>query len=163
MQKKIFFTLITLGFPLWAKDLAVFKVANVPAKALYITQPALEKDRLFVLNQKGQIHIIKNGKTQIGFHDGKTLIDEIKVSVGDTCVLQIPEIKILEVIKLEKGMNCLIVKGVNAGKIGKIGEIKEGTYSIPKSIDITFDERQVEIPARLVMPIGKNKPEIKIR
>ena len=63
MQKKIFFTLITLGIPLWAKDLAVFKVANVPAKALYITQPALEKDRLFVLNQKGQIHIIKNGKT----------------------------------------------------------------------------------------------------
>ena len=63
MQKKIFFTLITLSIPLWAKDLAVFKVANVPAKALYITQPTSEKDRLFVLNQKGQIHIIKNGKT----------------------------------------------------------------------------------------------------
>ena len=63
MQKKIFFTLITLGIPLWAKDLAVFKVANVPAKALYITQPALEKDRLFVLNQKGQIYIIKKGET----------------------------------------------------------------------------------------------------
>ena len=63
MQKKIFFTLITLGIPLWTKDLAVHKVANVPAKALYITQPALEKDRLFVLNQKGQIHIIKKGET----------------------------------------------------------------------------------------------------
>jgi glucose/arabinose dehydrogenase len=43
--------------------LAVHKVANVPAKALYITQPSLEKNRLFVLNQKGLIHIIKNGKT----------------------------------------------------------------------------------------------------
>jgi len=63
MQKKIFFTLITLGVSLWAKDLAVLKVANVPEKALYITQPALEQDHLFVLNQKGQIHIIKNGKT----------------------------------------------------------------------------------------------------
>jgi len=63
MQKKIFFTLITLGIPLWAKDLAIHKVANVPAKALYITQPSLEKNRLFVLNQKGLIHIIKNGKT----------------------------------------------------------------------------------------------------
>ena len=63
MQKKIFFTLITLCIPLWTKDLAVFKVANVPAKALYITQPSLEKDRLFVLNQKGQIHIIKKGET----------------------------------------------------------------------------------------------------
>jgi len=45
MQKKIFFTLITLGIPLWAKDLAIHKVANVPAKALYITQPSLEKNR----------------------------------------------------------------------------------------------------------------------
>ena len=35
-----------------------------------------------------------------------------------------------------------------------------GTFNIPKSIDITFDDRQIEIPARLVMPIGKNKPVI---
>jgi len=106
---------------------------------------------------------VKNGKTQLGFHDGRTLLDETEVSVGDTCVLQIPDVKILNVIKLEKGMNCLIMKGVNAGKIGKVDEIKEGTFSIPKSIDITLDDRQIEIPARLVMPIGKDKPEIKIR
>ncbi len=106
---------------------------------------------------------IKDGKTQIGFHDGKTLLDETPVSVGDTCVMQIPDVKILEVIKLEKGMNCLITKGVNAGKIGKIDEIKEGTFSIPKSIDITLDDRTVEIPARLVMPIGKDKPAVTIR
>ena len=120
-----------------------------------------EKTKKFVVVKSKTT--IKNGKTQIGFHDGKTLIDETDVSVGDTCVLQIPDIKILNVIKLEKGMNCLITKGVNAGKIGKIDEIKEGTYSIPKSIDITFDERQIEIPARLVMPIGRDEPEIKIR
>ena len=120
-----------------------------------------EKGKKFV--QVKSKTTIKNGKTQLGFHDGKTLIDDTAVSVGDTCVLQIPDIKILSVIKLEKGMNCLITKGVNAGKIGKIDEIKEGTFSIPKSLDITFDERQIEIPARLVMPIGKDKPEIKIR
>ena len=121
----------------------------------------VEKTKKFVVVKSKTT--IKDGKTQIGFHDGKTLIDETKVTVGDTCVLQIPDIKILDVIKLEKGMNCLIIKGVNAGKIGKIDEIKEGTYSIPKSIDITFDDRQIEIPARLVMSIGKDKPEIKIR
>ena len=27
---------------------------------------------------------VKNGKTQLGFHDGKTLLDETNVSVGDT-------------------------------------------------------------------------------
>ena len=119
-----------------------------------------EKTKKFVVVKSKTT--IKNGKIQLGFHDGKTLLDETSVSVGDTCVLQIPEIKILSVIKLEKGMNCLIVKGANAGKIGKIDEIKEGTVSIPKSLDITLDDRTIEIPARLVMPIGKDKPEITI-
>ena len=120
-----------------------------------------EKTKKFVVVKSKTT--VKNGKTQIGFHDGKTLLDETNVSIGDTCVLQIPDIKILSVIKLEKGMNCLITKGANAGKIGKVDEIKEGTFSIPKSLDITLDDRQIEIPARLVMPIGKDKPEIKIR
>ena len=120
-----------------------------------------EKTKKFVVVKSK--NTVKNGKTQLGFHDGKTLLDETNVSIGDTCVLQIPDIKILSVIKLEKGMNCLIVRGVNAGKIGKIDEIKEGTYSIPKSLDITLDDRTIEIPAKLVMPIGKDKPEIKIR
>jgi small subunit ribosomal protein S4e len=120
-----------------------------------------EKTKKFVLVKAKTT--VKNGKTQLGFHDGKTLLDDTQVSVGDTCVLQTPEIKILEIIKLEKGMNCLIIKGANAGKIGKIDEIKEGTFNIPKSIDITLDDRQIEIPARLVMPIGKDEPGIKIR
>jgi len=36
---------------------------------------------------------IKNNKTQVGFHDGRVLIDDTNVSVGDTCVMQIPEQK----------------------------------------------------------------------
>ena len=46
-----------------ANDIAVIKIADVPAKALYITQPSNETARLFVLNQKGRIHIITNGAT----------------------------------------------------------------------------------------------------
>ena len=54
---------MVLGTLLSANDIAVIKVADVPAKALYITQPSNETDRLFVLNQKGRIHIITNGET----------------------------------------------------------------------------------------------------
>ena len=90
----------------------------------------IEKGKKFVVVKSKTT--IKNGKTQIGFHDGKTLIDDTAVSVGDTCVLQIPDIKILSVIKLEKGMKCLNTKGVNAGKIGKIDEIKEGKKDTKK-------------------------------
>ena len=106
---------------------------------------------------------IKNDRTQIGFHDGRVLIDDTNVSVGDTCVMQIPEQKILSVIKLEKGVQGLITRGVNAGKIGMIDEIKEGTFILPKRVNITLEDRQIEIPVNLIMPIGKEKPVIQIR
>ena len=44
----------------------------------------------------------KGGKTQIGFHDGRTIIADVDVNTDDTCLLQIPEQKILDVIKFEK-------------------------------------------------------------
>ena len=103
---------------------------------------------------------IKNGKTQIGFHDGRSLIDETKISVDDACVLQIPEQKILDVIKLEKGARVLITRGINAGKIGTVNAIKEGTFVLPKRVELKRDDRQIEIQAKLVMPIGNDKPVI---
>jgi len=105
---------------------------------------------------------IKNGKTQIGFHDGRSLIDETKISVGDVCVLQIPEQKILDIIKLEKGTLVLITKGVNAGKMGIINEVKEGTFVLPKRVELKLEDRQIEIQANLIMPVGKDKPIIGI-
>ena len=105
---------------------------------------------------------IKNGKTQIGFHDGRSLIDETNISVGDTCIMQIPEQKILDVIKLEKGVSGLITSGANAGKMGTINEVKEGTFILPKRVDIKLEDRQIEIPASIVMPVGKDKPVIGI-
>ena len=96
-----------------------------------------EKTKKFVVVKSKTT--IKNGKTQIGFNDGRTIIDKTDVNVGDTCLMQIPEQKILEVIKLEKDTKGLIIQGTNAGKIGKINEIKEfniGHFIIGESISI---------------------------
>ena len=125
-----------------------------------ITIDSTEKSKKLV--QVKSKTTIKNGKTQIGFHDGRSLIDETEISVGDVCVLQVPEQKILDVIKLEKGIRVLITRGVNAGKIGIVNEIKEGTFILPKRVDIKLEDRQIEIQAKLVMPIGKDKPVIGI-
>ena len=63
-MKRLFPIILFFCFDLSAKtnNLALTRVAKVPAKALYVTQPKEESDRLFVVNQKGMIHIIKNGK-----------------------------------------------------------------------------------------------------
>ena len=107
--------------------------------------------------------ITKGGKTQLGFHDGRTLITNTKVNVGDSCLLQIPEQKILELLKLESGCMVIVTRGINAGQMGHVDKVKEGTFSLPKIIDLVINDKKIEIPADIVMVIGKEKPVIKVR
>ncbi len=106
---------------------------------------------------------IKDKKTQLGFHDGRTLVSDTKVNVGDTCVIEVPGTKIIDVIPLEKGVQVMITSGVNAGRMGKLIELKPGTFMLPKRADVDLGERQIEIPAELVMAVGKDKPVIQIQ
>ena len=106
---------------------------------------------------------IKGGKTQIGFHDGKSLISDTKIDVGDSCLMQIPEQKILDVIKFEKKSHVIVIRGINAGQTGTIEEIKGGSFILPKRVLVTLGERTIEIPTDLVMVVGKEKPVIQVR
>ena len=127
-----------------------------------ILQPIIikaEEKSKKLLRVKSKVSI-KHGKTQIGFHDGRSLVDETKVNVGDTCILQVPEQKILDVIKLEQGVLGLIISGANAGKIGSISEVKEGTFVLPKRVIFKLEDSEIEIPAEMIMPVGKDKPVI---
>ncbi len=105
---------------------------------------------------------IKGKKTQLGFHDGRTIIADTNVNVGDSCLIQIPEQKILDVIKFEKNSQVIIIKGTNAGRVGTINEIKDGTFTLPKRISLLIDDNTVEIPAHITMAIGKEKSIIQI-
>ena len=106
---------------------------------------------------------IKNGKTQLGFHDGRTIITDIDVNIGDTCLLQIPEQKVLDVIKFEKNSQVIVTNGINTGRIGFIKEIKEGTFMLPKRISLLIDDKTIEISANIIMVIGKEKSVIQIK
>ena len=106
---------------------------------------------------------INKGKMQIGFHDGRSIISDTKVNVGDSCLIQIPDVKIIEVIKLETGVNGLVTRGINSGQTGKIEAIENGTFILPKRVILTLGERKIEIPADIIMPIGKEEPIIQIK
>ena len=107
--------------------------------------------------------IIKGGKTQLGFHDGRTIITDMKANIDDTCLLQIPEQKILDVIKFEKNSQVIVTRGINTGRIGLVNEIKQGTFTLPKRISVIIDDNTVEIPVTITMVVGKDKPIIQIR
>ena len=104
----------------------------------------------------------KGGKTHLGFHDGRTIITDINANIDDTCLLQIPKQKILDVIKFEKNSQVIVTRGINAGRIGLINEIKQGTFTLPKRISLLIDDKTIEIPANITMVVGKEKPVIQI-
>ena len=106
---------------------------------------------------------ISKDKLQIGFHDGRSIISDSKVNIGDTCLIQIPDVKILEIIKLEVGSQGLVTRGNNVGQIGKIEAIEEGTFILPKRVILTLEDRKIEIPADIIMPIGKGEPIIQLK
>ena len=105
----------------------------------------------------------KGKKIQLGFHDGRTIIADNNVNVGDSCLIQIPEQKILDVIKLEKDSLVIVTRGANTGQIGHINNVNEATFTLPKRINLTVDKKKFEMPSDLVIVIGKEKPVIQVR
>lgn len=105
---------------------------------------------------------IRGNKLQYSFHDGKTLISDQKFLVGDSCLLQIPDTKINKHIKFAKDCIVLVTRGENAGSIGKVDDIKDGIFSLPKRALISFSDRSIELPVELVMAIGDERPIIKV-
>lgn len=106
---------------------------------------------------------INGGKLQIGFHDGRSIISDSAVSVGDTCLIKVPDQKILKILKLETGSQGLVTRGNNTGQIGKIESIEEGTFILPKRVILALKDRKIEIPADIIMPIGKEEPIIQLK
>ena len=140
------------AYRLVPKDLTILKPIAISASEKTIQQLNVTRK----VTSKGQ-------KTQIGFHDGRNLVSDAKVSVGDTCVVQVPETKILDIVKMEKGVQVIVTSGVNAGKMGKVAEMREGTFVLPKRALIDIDERQIEVPSDSIMAVGKDKPETQIQ
>lgn len=122
-----------------------------------------ESEKTKKLLKVSRKNTIKGKKTQLGFHDGRVLITDTKVNIGDSCLVQIPDTKILDVIKLEVGSQVIVTSGVNAGRMGKIVEIKEGTFVLPKRALVDIADRQIEIQTDLIMAVGKDKPVIQIQ
>jgi len=104
----------------------------------------------------------KGGKLQYGFHDGKTMISQQPISVGDTCLLDFQNFTIKNTVRFEKGNLGLITSGDNAGSFGTIEDIKDGLFSLPKRVILALGSRSVELPTDIVMAVGLEAALIKV-
>jgi len=116
-----------------------------------------EKDRKLCRVIRKQT--IRGGKVQITTHDGRNLIGDLKhVKIGDVVEVSLPDGKLLEHVPLSAGKLAMIMEGENAGRIGRIEEIREKT----KTILLKADGEMVETPCDYVFVIGDEKPFLKV-
>lgn len=135
----------------------------VPKDSALLTSVAIEDSEKGVkLVRVTSKTIIKGKKIQYGFHDGKTLISDQKLKVGDTCMIDLPKVQVKNHVAFEKGSTALIITGENAGTVGRIEDVQDGVFSLPKRALVSFDGKSVELPVEMVMVVGKDKPVIRV-
>jgi small subunit ribosomal protein S4e len=106
---------------------------------------------------------IAGGHTQYGFHDGRTVVqDDLALSPGDSVLLKVPEQSVVSSVKLSRGTLGLVLSGERAGTLGTISDVKKGTMSRDKMVAISLPGGETELPARLVFPVGTDRPTIEV-
>jgi small subunit ribosomal protein S4e len=120
-----------------------------------------EEKTLKVIKVRSKV-MTRGKKLQYGFHDGKTIVTDEQLSVGDSCLVKLPELKIIKNIKFDNGCYALVTRGENAGIIGKIDDIRDGVFSLPKRTVLSSADRSVELPMEIVMTVGSEGPIIRV-
>ncbi|NYZ77920.1 30S ribosomal protein S4e [Candidatus Micrarchaeota archaeon] len=71
--------------------------------------------------------VLKKGKTQLVFHDGRTVVTDKggDFKPGDSVKLSIPKQAVKAILKREKGAFCYIPFGKHSGELAKLAEILE--------------------------------------
>lgn len=118
------------------------------------------KLKLFRIDDK---KILRKGKVQLNLHDGKNIIVGKDVyKTGDSLLLEMPGLKIIDHEKLEAGKLGIIIKGKNSGKIVKIKKVLVTKTREPNKIICEMDNEEVESIQKYIFVVGKDKPLIKV-
>ena len=103
---------------------------------------------------------LPSGKFQVNCTDGRNFIMEKKdvdgISTNDAVVYTIPDQKVKEVLKLEKGNLVYLYKGKHIGQVVKVEDFKES------NIIFKIGNESFETKRSYAFPGGKDKPVIAI-
>lgn len=141
-----------------------------------VSIPEIKENFRVILNEKGKITLIKiddkeskiklckiigkrpiKKKTQINLSDGKNiLVDNDVYKVGETIVVSVPEQKINDQLKFEKGSTVYLIGGKRVGKTGVVENI------MTKTVTIKTKDGVIETAKKYCFVVGKDKPVIKL-
>ncbi len=156
------------GYPI-----GLFDVMSVPKmKKSYRAIPVKKGLEMIEVSEKESIlkilkivgkTVMKKGKTQLNFHDGKNLIvEKDNYKTGDSLLVELPTLKVVEHIPLAKSSVGIVSRGADAGELGKIKEFIKGTIKEPQKILCEIEGAERVVSKNNFIVLGKDKPVIKI-
>jgi len=95
--------------------------------------------------------ILPGGKIQLNLHDGKNILFSKEAAVGDTIVLQVPDLKVQEVLPLKPGALVFFTEGKHSGDLGQLKEIK--------GIQVVYSQagKDIETTKKYAFVLGNKK------
>jgi small subunit ribosomal protein S4e len=135
----------------------------VPSKGLPLLPIKIDsKEKNLKLGKiKSKVSSKKN-LYQYCLHDGRTFLSDASYNVNDTCLVELPDFGIKNHVPLKEGCSVIVTRGENAGNVGKVEEIKTGSFSLPKRVLVSMGEKTVELPIEIVMAIGIDSSLIQV-
>jgi len=137
-------------------EIPSFKKAwrTIPKKGLSFIEIS-EKEKKLKICKIVDKKTLKKNKTQLNLNDGRNILTNEKYSTQDSLLIELPKQKIIEHIKFEKDSIAMVLGGKNAGIIAKIREIEKNRV-------LVGEEKTFEVPKKLLIVVGKDKPLIKL-
>jgi small subunit ribosomal protein S4e len=77
-------------------------------------------------------------------------------------LVELPDFGIKNHVPLKEGCSVIVTRGENAGNVGKVEEIKTGSFSLPKRVLVSMGEKTVELPIDIVMAVGTDSSLIQV-
>ena len=101
-------------------------------------------------------HTSPGGKITLTFHDGKNMIADNNVKVGDTVVVKLPKAEMASHLKIESGARCLVEKGKHAGKVVTLREILRRKDGKRPEVIVEDEGGSFETVLDYLMVVGKD-------
>ncbi len=97
----------------------------VDKKSRLVPVPVSKSDASSKLLKVTGKHTIRGKKINITFHDGKNMLSDNHVMIGDSIMVSLPIVKMSSHLKREEGSRCLVMEGKHAGTMVTLKKIIE--------------------------------------
>jgi len=106
---------------------------------------------------------IAKKEIQLTTNDGRTIKEKkTDVSVGDSLLIQVPEQKVLKVLRQQPKKTVLVIAGKHIGDVAKVKELQAGTMNREKLLTLETKEGEFKTVESNIVVVGDEKPVIKV-